>query len=157
VRVDGVDLDDASIAEAGRVAREAGLDHRLSFRVVDAAELPAGHYDVAFIFEALHDMARPVEALRAIRATLAEGGSLVVADEKVAETFTAPGDDVERLNYGFSFWHCLPASRAETPSAAAGTCLRPATVRAWGAEAGFASVEVAPVEHDLWRFYQLQG
>ena len=101
-------------------------------------------------------MARPVEAL-AIRALLAADGALIVADEKVADTFTAPGDEVERLNYGFSFWHCLPASRAETPSVAAGTVLRSATVREWSGQAGFASLEVLPVDHLFWRFYRLTG
>ncbi|MGH8887497.1 MAG: SAM-dependent methyltransferase [Egibacteraceae bacterium] len=149
------------MAEARRNASEAGVADRVRFRQLDAADLPArGDYDAAFIFEALHDMARPVEALRAVRAALADGASLVIADEKVAETFTAPGDEVERLNYGFSIWHCLPATRAETPSAASaatGTCLRPATVRAWAAQAGFESVEILPVDHDLWRFYRLDG
>jgi hypothetical protein len=127
---------------------------------VDAAELGAaggGGYDAAFVFEALHDMARPVEALEAIRALLADDGVVVVADEKVAESFTAPGDEIERLNYGFSFWHCLPASRAETPSVAAGTVLRPATVREWSDRAGFAGLRVLPVDNDFWRFYELSG
>ncbi|HKE98796.1 MAG TPA: class I SAM-dependent methyltransferase [Actinomycetes bacterium] len=158
VTVDGVDSDEASIAQARENAAAAGLAGRAGFRVADAAELAGGGgYDAAFVFEALHDMARPVEALRALRAALAPGGSLVVADEKVAEAFGAPGDEVERLNYGFSVWHCLPASRAEAPSAAAGTCLRPATVRDWAGQAGFASVAVAPVDNDLWRFYLLEG
>jgi hypothetical protein len=82
---------------------------------------------------------------------------LIVADEKVAEAFTAPGDEVERLNFAFSWWHCLPASRAETPSAAAGTVLRSATVRDWADRAGFAGLEVLPVDHAFWRFYQLRG
>ncbi|MGH8895961.1 MAG: SAM-dependent methyltransferase [Egibacteraceae bacterium] len=126
VRVDGIDLDEASIAEARRNASEAGVADRVRFRQLDAADLPArGDYDAAFIFEALHDMARPVEALRAVRAALADGASLVIADEKVAETFTAPGDEVERLNYGFSIWHCLPATRAETPSAASAPACGP--------------------------------
>jgi hypothetical protein len=102
-------------------------------------------------------MARPVEALEAIRALLADDGVVIVADEKVAESFTAPGDEVERLNFAFSWWHCLPASRAETPSVAAGTALRPATVREWSDQAGFASLRVLPVDHDFWRFYQLSG
>jgi SAM-dependent methyltransferase/predicted transcriptional regulator len=160
LRVDGIDSDEASIAEAKRLAAEAGVDDRVRFQQVDAAELGAaggGGYDAAFIFEALHDMARPVEALQAIRALLADGGVVVVADEKVAETFTAPGDEIERLNYGFSFWHCLPASRAETPSVAAGTVLRPATVREWAERAGFASLRVLPVDNAFWRFYELTG
>ena len=160
LRVDGIDSDEASIAEAQRLAEEAGVADRVRFRVVDAAELGAageGGYDAAFIFEALHDMARPVEALEAIRALLADDGVVVVADEKVAETFTAPGDEIERLNYGFSFWHCLPATRAETPSAANGTVLRPATVREWSERAGFTSQRVLPVDNAFWRFYKLSG
>jgi 2-polyprenyl-3-methyl-5-hydroxy-6-metoxy-1,4-benzoquinol methylase len=160
LRVDGIDSDEASIAEARRIAAEAGVADRVRFEVVDAAELGAaggGGYDAAFVFEALHDMARPVEALAAARALLADGGVLVVADEKVAETFTAPGDEVERLNYAFSWWHCLPASRAETPSVAAGTALRPGTVREWADRAGFQRFEILPVDHAFWRFYQLAG
>jgi 2-polyprenyl-3-methyl-5-hydroxy-6-metoxy-1,4-benzoquinol methylase/predicted transcriptional regulator len=160
LRVDGIDSDEASIAEAQRLAEEAGVADRVRFRVVDAAELGAageGGYDAALIFEALHDMARPVEALAAIRALLADGGVLIVADEKVAETFTAPGDDVERLNFAFSWWHCLPASRAETPSVAAGTALRADTVRQWAGQAGFAGLRVLPVDHLFWRFYELSG
>ena len=38
---------------------------------------------------------------------------MIVGDEKVAESFTAPGDELERLNYGFSVLHCL-ASAART-------------------------------------------
>jgi predicted O-methyltransferase YrrM len=71
LRVDGIDSDEASIADARRLAAEAGVADRVRLRVADAAELRAageGGYDAAFIFEALHDMARPVEALQAIRA-----------------------------------------------------------------------------------------
>jgi hypothetical protein len=64
-----------------------------------------------------------------------------------------PGDEIERLNFAFSWWHCLPASRAETPSAAAGTALRPGTVRD---RAGFASLRELPVDHLFWRFYELR-
>jgi hypothetical protein len=59
--------------------------------VRDAAD-PAltGRYDLATIFEALHDMSQPVPVLRAIRGMLAPGGSVLVMDERVAEAFTAP-------------------------------------------------------------------
>ena len=38
-------------------------------------------------------------------------------DERVAETFTAPGDDVERLMYGYSLMCCLADGMAHEPSA----------------------------------------
>ena len=84
-----------------------------------------------------------------------EGGAVVVADEKVAEEFTAPGDDVERLMYGWSALHCLPVSIDDAGSAATGTVMRPSRLRDYAREAGFSEVEVLPVEADLWRFYRL--
>ena len=152
----GVDADVPSIEDARRAAAEAGVDVR--FEAVDAAELADhGPFDAILVLEALHDMARPIEALAACRAALAPGGSLVVADEAVAPTFTAPGDDLERMMYGWSIVHCLPAAMAEQPSAAIGTVIREDTVRALAAEAGFDSVEVLPVDGGFFRIYQLTG
>ena len=114
-----------------------------------------GGYDLVTIFEALHDMNHPVAALEAARAALAPGGCVVVGDERVAERFDAPGDEIERFNYGWSVLHCLPVGTTEEGAAGTGTVIRPDTVRAYAAEAGFARVDVLPVEHDFWRFYRL--
>ena len=89
----------------------------------------AGRYDLAMFFETLHDMADPVSALRAARALLAPGGAVLIGDEKVAETFTAPGDELERFMYGWSALHCLPVGLTEPDSVATGTVIRPGTVR----------------------------
>lgn len=155
--VDGFDLDAPSIELARANAKEAGVDGRVRFHVRDAADPQlAGRYDLVTVFEALHDMARPVDALRACRALLAPGGSILVADERAAEEFTAPGPMSERLYYGWSVLFCLPTSREQTPSAATGTPMRPATLRRYATEAGLARVEVLPIENDLWRFYRLR-
>ena len=155
--VDGIDLDEASIVAAAPRANEPDVVGRLTFAVRDASELAAaGPYDLITIFEALHDMARPVEVLAAARAALSPGGAMLVVDERVADAFTAPGDPVERMMYGWSVTHCLPASRAESPSAALGTALRSSTVLALAAEAGFASTEILPIENDFFRFYLLR-
>ena len=80
-----------------------------------------GPFDLILVLEALHDMSRPREVLAALRGALTPGGSVLIADEKVADHFHAPGDDLERLMYGWSIVHCLPVSMAEQPSAAIGT------------------------------------
>jgi hypothetical protein len=64
---------------------------------------------------------------------------------------------MERLFYGFSVLVCLPVGMAEQPSAATGTVMRPDILRRYATEAGFASVQVLPIEHDMFRFYQLEG
>jgi SAM-dependent methyltransferase/predicted transcriptional regulator len=156
VRVDGFDLDEPSIWLAKRNATETGLEDRVSFEVRDVADPGLdGRYDLVTVFEAIHDMARPVEALRAIRGLLADAGAVVIADERVAESFTAPGDDVERLMYGWSVLHCLPVGLSDRPSAGTGTAMRPATLREYALAAGFRDVEILPIENDFWRFYRL--
>lgn len=155
--VDGIDLDPASIDTAKTNAAATGLTDRLTFNVRHAADPTlSGRYDLVTIFEALHDMARPVDALRAIRDLLTDGGVALIADERVSDTFTAPGDEIERMMYGFSVMHCLPVGRDEQPSAATGTIMRPATLRAYALDAAFSDVEILPIDHDFWRFYRLR-
>lgn len=156
VTVRGIDLDEASVADARRTAAAAGVADRVSFIRGDAAEV-TGAYDLITIFEALHDMADPVGTLRAARAALAPGGLVVIADDKALERFTPHAGQVERLVYAFSVLHCLPATRAENGPTAHGTALRPDTLRAWAAEAGFAETDVLDVDNDFFRFYRLAG
>ena len=156
VTVHGVDLDEASIADARRNAEDAGVAERVTFSVANAAAFESGdQYDMACMFEALHDMGDPVGALQRIRAALVPGGALLVADERVADSFTAPGDPIERFMYGWSALHCLPATMAESTAVANGTVLRERTVREWGRQAGYATVDVMAVNNDFWRFYRL--
>lgn len=150
----GYDLDEASIVAARRNARQAGVD--VPFVLGDAAELSSDRpFDLIVLLEALHDMSRPVAALRALGGVLDRRGALLVADERVAERFVAPGDEIERMMYGWSISHCLPVAMADTPTAAIGTAIRPATVKRCAIEAGLPRVEVLPVDNDLFRFYRL--
>ena len=156
VKVDGFDLDPASIEEARRNAEARGVADRVAFEVRDAADPRlAGAYDLVAAFETIHDMSNPVGALRAMRALAKEGGTVVVMDEKAAEEFTAPGDELERFLYGWSAVHCLPVGMVESPSAATGTVMRPSRLREYAREAGFGDIEILPVENDSWRFYRL--
>jgi SAM-dependent methyltransferase len=158
VRVDGFDLDTASIDLARAAAEQEGLADRIDFQVRDATDPElADQYDLVTVFEAIHDMARPVEALRAIGGLLAPDGVALVADERVADEFTAPGDEVERVMYGWSILHCLPVGREEQPSAETGTVMRVSTFTHYADEAGFRTVEILPIGHDFWRFYRLEN
>jgi hypothetical protein len=87
---------------------------------------------------------------------LRENGLVLVMDERVAEQFTAPGDDVERFMYGWSLPVCLPTGMAQQPSAATGTVMRRSTLEAYAREAGFRTTEVLPIENDFFRFYVLR-
>jgi SAM-dependent methyltransferase len=156
-RVVGIDFDAPSIDAARENAAASGLDGTVEFRHGDAATLDDGPYDAGIIIEAVHDMANPVPVLRAVRQALVPGGSLIVVDERVAEHFGAPADDLERFMYGWSITTCLPDGRSRSPSVATGTVMRPDTLHRYASEAGFGDVETLPIEHDFFRFYRLRG
>jgi 2-polyprenyl-3-methyl-5-hydroxy-6-metoxy-1,4-benzoquinol methylase len=156
VRVDGYDLDSASVGLARRNVAEAGLADRVRVRQADiTTAADCGPYDLVTAFECLHDLPHPVPALAAMRRLAGPAGTVLVADMKAAPRFTAPGDDRERLLYGFSLLICLPDSMSTPGSAGTGTVLRPETVADYAARAGFTRIDTLPVEHDLWRFYHL--
>jgi 2-polyprenyl-3-methyl-5-hydroxy-6-metoxy-1,4-benzoquinol methylase len=156
VSVDGLDLDEESVALARGNVAETEVADRVTVQMRDAGDPElAGSYQLVTVFEALHDMSRPVEVLRSLRGLLAEDGAVIVMDERVADAFTAPGDEIERIMYTYSVLCCLPVGRSEQPSAATGTVMRTDTLRRYASEAGFAEVEVLPIEHEVFRFYRL--
>jgi hypothetical protein len=64
-------------------------------------------------------------------------------------------EKVERMMYGCSITQCLPTQLVEQPSAALGTVMRAGTVRELADRAGYARVDVLPVENDFFRLYRL--
>lgn len=156
IRVDGFDLDPDVIAAARRNAEEAGVSGRVTFAVTDACGLASsGRFDLVTIFEGLHDMARPADALRAARGMLGPGGSVIVADEPVEDEFRAPASDHERYHYGWSVVSCLPGAMGDPATAATGAVMRLGTLRRYAGQAGFRGLEVLPIETDILRFYRL--
>jgi len=156
VSVDGIDLDAASIDEAPKNVAGTDVEERVQFHCRNAADAEfAESFDLVTIFEALHDMSRPVDVLRTIRGMLADGGSVLIADERTEDSFRAPTTDLERLYYGFSILTCLPSGMVGPDAAGTGTVMRADTLRRYATEAGFSRVDVLPIEHDFWRFYLL--
>jgi SAM-dependent methyltransferase len=155
--LDGYDIDAPSVEMARRNAAQAGLADRVSFHHVGGDEL-TGPYDVVFAFECIHDMPRPVDVLAAVRRAVKPDGAVIIMDEAVADEFGAPGDEVERLMYGFSLFICLPDGLSSHPSVGTGTVMRPSTLASYAREAGFEGVDVLPIEgFGFWRFYRLRG
>ena len=129
---------------------------RVTFSVDDAADLGgAGSYDLVMIFEALHDMSRPVDVLSAARQMLSQDGIMLVVDGRVAEEFTIPATPLDRFAYGWSVVSCLPGAMGDPQTAATGAVMRPSVLRRYALQAGFSDVVVLPIHTDYWRFYRL--
>lgn len=156
LRVDGFDPDEPSIELARRNAAESGVADRVTFHAIDAAAAAGGEpYDLVLACECIHDLSDPVAVLGSMRRLAGESGEVVVIDERVAESFGAPGDEVERLMYGYSILICLLDGRSRTPSRGTGTVMRADVLRGYAREAGFRDVEVLPIEHDTFRYFRL--
>lgn len=156
--VNGFDIDTPAI--------EAAREHAAGLENVTFSELRGEHladegedrYDAAFVFEALHDMPDPVAVLSAIRRAVRSDGVVVIMDEAVAETFSPPGDLIERAMYGYSLLICLPDSRSTPGSAATGTVMRHATLERYAHQAGFSAVRILPIDgFAAFRFYLLES
>lgn len=158
VEVDAVDLDGGAVDQAARNARDRGVADRMTFRVADAAVL-AGQpgYDLVCLFDALHELGRPVDALRACRALCHPGGAVLVLDAQVADGWRVPGNEIERFQYATSVLHCLPAALYGDGAEGTGTVLRPATVRQFAADAGFSAIREFDLPDRFHRWYRLSG
>ena len=113
LRIDGYDSDEESISKARCNAADHGVSDRVTFEIADASGgYGNGHYDLILFFECVHDMAHPVEAMAGARAALADGGTVIVMDERVADKRTT-GDPTETF---FQPPACSGASRRDGSS-----------------------------------------
>jgi SAM-dependent methyltransferase len=76
--VDAFDLSPASIESARAAAAERGFDDRIHYFIGDFNDpaVPANRYDIVFVHQALHHVAKLEKCFRAIRRTLKRGGVL---------------------------------------------------------------------------------
>jgi SAM-dependent methyltransferase len=154
--VDGFEIDGPSVEMARKNLADSGIRDRVTFHHRDAADAGIdGQCDLVCAFECIHDMPDPVSVLRTMRRLARPGGTVLVMDERVGDDFGKVGDFNERLLYGFSLAVCLPDGMSHQPSVGTGTVMRPATFRKYAVEAGFSSVEILPLKHDLFCFYRL--
>lgn len=154
-RFTGIDFSEDAIGFARRNARMQGLDN-VSFEVADAAKYAAENaFDLVTTFDAVHDQARPDLVLANIRRTLRPGGLYLMQDIKAATPHAGNMDNpLGTFMYTISMMHCMTVSLH-----AGGMGLG----AAWGkekalemlAEAGFTSVTVEELPHDIMNYYYL--
>jgi ubiquinone/menaquinone biosynthesis C-methylase UbiE len=155
-RIDAIDSDEASIKEARRNAEESRVAGQITFHQSTVEEAPCqAPYDLVTAFECLHDMAYPVAALRRMRELAAPDGAVLIADEAVEDTLEDNCNFMGHLFYNFSVLHCLPQALVFPNAAGTGTVITPSTVKKYATEAGFARVDILPIENPMFRFYRL--
>ncbi|MFO1329481.1 MAG: methyltransferase domain-containing protein [Rubrivivax sp.] len=156
-QVSGLDIDARSIELARANAQAAGVDGRVQWLQQGAAQLPRvdGGYDFISCFDCIHDMGDPQGVLRHLRGCLAEGGTLLLVEPRVAERLA---DDVAnpfaRMLHGISCLHCVPQSIAQG-GPGLGACWGAGRARVMAHEAGFGRFEALPIRSPAQAFYAL--
>lgn len=140
----GYDLDEHAIARAQAEAAGAGLTN-VSFEVTDVARLTAtAHFDVIFVFDAIHDQAEPGAVLAGISQALVPGGLLFMREPHAADTLAENlASPMAPVLYSVSTLHCLTVSLAHD-GAGIGTVFGEQQARRMLADAGFAEPDVRP-------------
>jgi len=89
VRFTSIDISATSLAEAKARVQAAGLTN-VTFRQQDVFQLPSESFDHVFVCFLLEHLARPLEALRALKAVLKPGGTITVFEGDHGSTYFHP-------------------------------------------------------------------
>jgi SAM-dependent methyltransferase len=152
-RFTGIDISVEGVAAGNAEARQRGLSN-VSFQVGDAAEV-SGEYDVVCAFDVIHDLARPTDALAAIRGALRPGGVFFMVDIAASSNVE---DNIEHpigtALYGFSIFYCMTTSLAQGGEGL-GTVWGEQLATTKMTEAGFTGVDVQHLEGDFFHAFFL--
>jgi SAM-dependent methyltransferase len=105
-RFRGFDTHAASIAEARRLASEAGLAERVIFEPGRASDYPGSGYDLICFFDCLHDMGDPVAAATHAARALAPDGTVMLVEPFAQDHVEGNISPVGRLYYAASTTLC---------------------------------------------------
>ena len=135
-QIRSVDISESSLAEAKRRSDAAGLTN-VQFQRADIFALPfdTASFDHVFVCFVLEHLARPIEALEALRVVLRPGGTITVIEGDHGSAYFHPDSDAARKAIDSQ----VELQRAAGGNAMIGRELYPLLTRA-----GFSAVRVSP-------------
>lgn len=152
----GLDLSEEAIAFAKQDARRLG-NGNIKFVARDLSrfdnEAEKGSFDFVTTFDAVHDQANPRALLRGIRTSLKPDGVYLAQDIKgSSQVHLNREHPLGTLLYTISCMHCMTVSLAQNGEGLGAM---------WGREkaeelmheAGFSSIEVHELPHDIQNYY----
>jgi ubiquinone/menaquinone biosynthesis C-methylase UbiE len=134
--ITSVDVSEASIVEARKAVQAAGI-HNVTLRQADIFHLPfpPESFDHVFLCFVLEHLARPVEALRALKHVLKPGGTITVIEGDHGSTYFYPDSDYARR---------AVRCQVELQAKAGGNALIGRALYPLLREAGFGETHVSP-------------
>jgi len=134
--ITAIDVAETSVAEARKAVQAAGL-HNVTLRRADIFDLPFApeSFDHIFLCFVLEHLARPVEALKALKGVLKVGGTITVIEGDHGSTYFYPDSEYARRAVG---------CQVELQARAGGNALIGRALYPLISEAGFDGVRVSP-------------
>jgi SAM-dependent methyltransferase len=136
-RFHGFDYHAPSIERARDAAAAAGVSDRVRFETATAQDYPGQDYDLACIFDALHDMGDPAGAAAHIRRSLKPDGTWLLVEPFAGDDLADNLNPVGRIFYSASTMICTPASQSQEVGLALGAQAGEARLRQVVESAGF--------------------
>lgn len=154
-RFAGYDFCPDAVEVANRRAEQLGVAN-VRFEVRDVADLKeSGVFDLVTAFDAVHDQAKPAQVLAGIRRSLRPSGVFLMQDIGASTDLSGNRDHpLGPFLYTISCMHCMSVSLANGG---------PGLGAVWGKElalhmleaAGFGSVRVETLPHDILNYYYI--
>jgi 2-polyprenyl-3-methyl-5-hydroxy-6-metoxy-1,4-benzoquinol methylase len=119
----GFELSKIALGLAEKNKAEAGLSN-LTFHDVRGEALPSdGSFDFVVSFDCIHDMTHPREVIAAVRKSLKDDGTYLIADIKSKPTYeeNLEQNPMVALMYGFSVLSCMSSAMSEPDGEGLGT------------------------------------
>ncbi|WP_085026559.1 class I SAM-dependent methyltransferase [Ensifer aridi] len=102
----GFDTHQESVAEARKIAAEAGVAQRTAFTTARADDYPGAGYDLICFFDCLHDMGDPVAAAAHAAKAIAPGGTVMLVEPFAHDHVEDNVSPVARIYYAASTTIC---------------------------------------------------
>ena len=113
------------------------MSDRVSVEVASAPTFTGGDYDLATMFDCLHDMGDPVGAAGRVREALADDGTWLLVEPNASDVVEENFNPVGRLYYAGSTFLCVPNALSQPGGHALGAQAGEAAIRTVATEAGF--------------------
>jgi SAM-dependent methyltransferase len=153
----GYDLYAPWIDRARVLAKENGVDDRVTFETRDVADGLPDRFDVITTFDVIHDAIDPLGILRAIRSALHDDGIYVCLDINCSDRVEENAGPLGTTFYGFSVLYCMTTSLARDGEGL-GTCgFHPRLVEEYCRDAGFSAVRQLPLENPFNNVYEVRA
>jgi 2-polyprenyl-3-methyl-5-hydroxy-6-metoxy-1,4-benzoquinol methylase len=133
----GFDYHEPSIKHARKLAKDAGLEKRVTFETSPAKSFPGKDYDFVACFDCLHDMGDPAGAAKHVLQSLKKDGTWMIVEPFAGDKVEQNLNPVGRLYYSASTLVCTPASLSQEVGLALGAQAGEARLRDVVTSAGF--------------------